>query len=66
MKHTLVMIAIIFALSSWEDPRLVSLTVTRRVNAWYRETGDVDGYARIVNSGYDEKVMIAEMFMTSI
>lgn len=55
---TISILIIFFTLSSWhEKTRVIELEITRQVNNWYRETKDVDGYAEIARSGWDDNVI---------
>ena len=46
------LLIILCMLASPITPHVISLEITRAVNQWYRETGDVVRYAEIVNGGY--------------
>lgn len=63
MRYVACAIAIFCCISVWQEKnRTIPLAITRRVNAWYRDTKDVDSYAEVVRSGWDmnvlEKVML--------
>ena len=64
MKYLTMLMIFIGVLNTWTDPRVVPLAITRRVNAYYRETGDLEGYVDILHSGYDFKV-IEKVFLKS-
>lgn len=51
-------------LSCLYNNHTVSLDITRRVNSWYRDTKDIDGYAEIARSGWND-VVINEVMLRS-
>ena len=62
MKYFVISVAIfssvaLSVIGSWIKEGVVSLAITRKVNAYYRTTQDLEGYVQIVTSGYDQDII---------